>query len=220
MAGASGSNLKSRAYSVIKAKIIRCELRPGALLSEKDLIAEIGSSRTPIREALNKLEEENWIRIYPKRGIFVTNISSKDVADIYALRKVNESLAASLAAEVIDLEQLKPYYALWSNSRRTPDVEEHLAKDREFHMLIANAPGNKYLAQFISRLYDQASRVRFLSLERNKERMEQVRLEHLAILERLFARDKKGAGRAMKEHMEPAARTAMRLFHTSAASLT
>ncbi len=60
----------------------------------------------------------------------------------------------------------------------------------------------------------------FAPLDAVKERMEQVRLEHLAILDRLFARDKKGAGRAMRAHMEPAAQTAMRLFHTSAASLT
>jgi DNA-binding GntR family transcriptional regulator len=212
-------NLKGRAYSVIKAKIIRCELRPGALLSEKALIAEIGSSRTPIREALNKLEEENWIRIYPKRGIFVTDISAKDVADIYTLRKMNESLAASLAAEHIDLDKVKPFHDLWGRPRQAPEVEEHMAKDREFHLLIAYASGNKYLAQFISRLYDQASRVRFLSLEKHKDRLEEVRLEHLAIMERLSARDKKGAGRAMRAHLEPAAETAMRLFHRSAVSL-
>ncbi len=219
MPNALEGNLKERAYSVIKAKIIRCELRPGGLLSEKELMAEIGSSRTPIREALNKLEQENWIRIYPKRGIFVTNISAKDIGDIYTLRKVNESLAASLAAEVIDRDKLQPYGDYWSKPRNAPNVEEHMAKDREFHLLIAYASGNRYLAQFISRLYDQASRVRFLSLEKHKERIEEIRLEHLAILDRLMARDRKGAGRAMTAHLEPAAETAMRLFHTSAASL-
>lgn len=88
--------LRDKAYEMIKEMIINCQLTPGEPISETELMKVVGSSRTPIREALNKLEHENLVTIYPKRGIFVTGITIKDVIDIYTIREVVEPLAAKL----------------------------------------------------------------------------------------------------------------------------
>ena len=80
-------SLKERAYRIIKDKIIRCEYMPGDFLNEKSLIEEIGASRTPIREALNKIEQENLVKIIPKRGVVVSEITMKDISEIFQVRE-------------------------------------------------------------------------------------------------------------------------------------
>ncbi len=208
-------NLKKKAYETIKDKIIRCELVPGDPISEKEIIDEIGVSRTPIREALAKLEEENLIRIFPKRGIFVTDISIKDVIDIYSLRIVNESFAVRVAANHVDMERLGSYFEFWKNPNYHVSVEEHISQDRAFHSFLVESTGNKYLLQFILRLYDQANRIGYLSLERYAERLEQTRIEHIQIIKYLKEGKAADAEKAMRIHLENARDNALKLFPLS-----
>jgi DNA-binding GntR family transcriptional regulator len=208
----SHASLKARAYDVIKGKIIRCEVSPGSPLSEKELIAEIGASRTPIREALNKLEEEQFVRIYPKRGIFVAEITAGDVVDIYSLRKLNEPFAAARAAERIAAVDLQRFKAFWDGRASRKDVAHHLEMDRAFHRTIAEATGNKYLIQLLSRLYDMANRIRHLSLGSEPARLDQIRVEHCLLIDSLERHDPRGAERAMRAHMANAEQAALRVF--------
>ncbi|MBD3305973.1 FCD domain-containing protein [candidate division KSB3 bacterium] len=206
-------NLKEKAYDIIKHKIVHCELEPGSPISEQELIAEIGASRTPIREALNKLEDEHLIRIYPKRGIFVTEISLKDIVDIYTLREVVEPFAARVAASLIDVRRLEKYRQIWSDPHYdTYEPDEHITIDRQFHRLIAESTGNKYLIQLLFRLYDQVNRIRILSLRKIKERQEETRNEHLQIIHCLIEGDAEGSEQAMKAHLERAKETALKIF--------
>lgn len=76
-------SLKSKAYEIIKKRIVCCEYAPGDILDEKALIDEFGVSRTPIREALNVLAEEGMVDIMPRRAILVSHISTKDVSNLY-----------------------------------------------------------------------------------------------------------------------------------------
>jgi GntR family transcriptional regulator, rspAB operon transcriptional repressor len=211
------ANLKSKAYKVIKGKIIRCEVSPGAPLSEKELMAEIGASRTPIREALNKLEEEQLVRIFPKRGIFVSEISAQDIVDIYSLRKLNEPYAAACAAESITETDLRRFRDYWAGQALPSEVTEHLEMDRAFHRAIAEATGNKYLIQLLSRLYDVASRIRYVSLGSGGGRLDQIRGEHGLIIDQLLRRNAMGAEQAMRKHLENAEQAALRLFPRSVA---
>src|SRR5690606_24026674 len=113
--------------------IINCQLTPGEPISETELMKTVGASRTPIREALNKLEHENLVIIYPKRGVFVTGISIKDIIDIYTIREVVEPLAAKLATPIIDLKELDKYYKIYADPKRQHTLEEHIKVDRDFH---------------------------------------------------------------------------------------
>ena len=86
----AGKYLKDKAYEMIREKIVNCELAPGSVLNESELIEEIGASRTPIREALNKLEQENLVTIIPKKCIIVRGITIDDIAEVFDARAVIE----------------------------------------------------------------------------------------------------------------------------------
>ncbi len=204
-------NLRTIAYEVIKKKIIDCELMPGSLIDEKKIIEEIGTSRTPIREALSKLENENLVNIYPKRGIFVTNITVKDVIDIYTVREAIEPLAARLAAPNIDLKELELFYQIYSNTQHKYTLDEHIQIDRRFHTLVANSSENQHLAQCLLRLYDQNSRIRTLSKLRVKERLMEARKEHFELVKCFMNKDAKNAERIMKIHISNGKKAALKI---------
>jgi len=173
---------------------------------------EIGTSRTPIREAIGKLEEEHLVEVYPKRGIFVSQVTIKDVLDIYAMRIIVESFAVRMAALVLESGQISPFKDLWMPEHTTLSPEEHNKSDQAFHLLIAQATGNKYLLQTFSTLFNQASRIRMLSLLRMEKRLEETRKEHLFIIEALLRKDEDEAEKYMKLHLMNARETALRLF--------
>jgi len=207
----SKKSLRDQAYEIIKNKIINCELVPGSPLIEKELMEEIRSSRTPIREALSKLEHENLVTIYPKRGIFVTNITIKDIVDIYTVREAVEPLAARLATPHIDLSQLDPYLQIYADPNRKFDLEEHIRTDREFHSIIANSTGNLYLAQTLLKIYDQNSRIRIMSKLKVKARHNEARQEHYELIKAFMDRDVEKAEMIMKEHIANGKKTAMKI---------
>ncbi|MCL2319803.1 MAG: GntR family transcriptional regulator [Treponema sp.] len=206
------SYLKSKAYRIIKDKITRCELQPGSLILEKALIDEIGASRTPIREAISKLEEEHLVVVYPKHGIFVSQVTIKDIIDIYAMRIIVESFAVRLAALVLEPDQIQPFKDLWLPEHAPLSPDEQNESDREFHYLIAQSTGNKYLLQTFTTLFNQASRIRMMSLLRMEKRLEETKGEHLHIIEALLKRDEDEAEKYMKIHLTSARETALRLF--------
>lgn len=205
----AAGNLRQKAYEMIKEKIISCELMPGSPISEKALMLEIQASRTPIREALSKLENENLVKIYPKRGIFVTGITVKDVIDIYTVREVVEPLAARLATPNIDHGALEKYLAIYADRHHHTSIEEHIRTDREFHTLVANSTGNEHLAQILTGIYDQNSRIRILSKLRVKERHEEARREHYELVQCFIARDADKAEALMRVHITNGKRTAL-----------
>ncbi len=203
--------LRDKAYEMIKEMIINCQLTPGEPISETELMRIVGASRTPIREALNKLEHENLVTIYPKRGIFVTGISIKDVIDIYTIREVVEPLAAKLATPHIDLQELEKYYKIYADPRHHYTLEEHIAVDREFHSLVASSANNQLLEQILLRIYDQNSRIRILSKLRVKERHEEARQEHFELVKAFMERDAGRAEEVMKRHIANGKKTALKI---------
>lgn len=206
------SNLREKAYAVIKSKIVNCEILPGTPLSESELISEIGASRTPIREALSKLENENLVKIYPKRGIFVTDVTVKDIVSIYTIREVVEPLAARLATPHIDPDALKPYYEIYSKSDYVFNLHEYIETDRGFHSLVANSTDNHYLAQILLGIYDQNNRIRILSKIKVKERQQEARLEHLELIRCFMESDAEEAAEVMKRHITNGRRAALKII--------
>jgi len=193
------SNLKERAYKVIREKIINCELAPGELLNEKALISEIGTSRTPIREALNRLEQENLIRIIPRRGVFVSDISLKDIMDIYQVRENIDPFVVQLATPLAPEERLL-YYKKQFENLDLNDFWHSIAIDREFHYFIAKSCNNKYLLQMLENIYAQSQRIRILS-SRLPKRIQDSTNEHLNIISYMVQRNELKAAEAMKIHI-------------------
>lgn len=206
------TNLKHKAYTEIKQKIILGDIEGGDPIYEQILVEQLGISRTPIREALSMLQHEQLVEIYPKQGVFVTRVSYKDVVDIYSLRILMESYAVSLATDKIDREELKRQEEIWSTIDNEEDPLVHVQKDRDLHSCIVEATGNKYLIKYLHQLYDQANRIRHISLKRSRERISQTHTEHLRIVKFMLEGDCDSAGEAMRQHLEQARDTALRFF--------
>lgn len=200
-------SLAKKAYTAIKEKIVNCEYLPETVLNEAGLIAELGVSRTPIREALSRLEHENLVRIMPKRGIFVTGFSLSDVREIYQVRELMEPhiirlWGARIAKPV--LETLKT--TLLAMKPDTPE-REFYRLDFELHRTIYDHCENKHFVQLLDRVFDQNHRIRILS-GKLQHRLESSREEHLAIVEALLAGDTEAAARAMAAHLEQSRKAA------------
>lgn len=191
--------LKEKAYKIIKDKIARCELAPGEILNEKSLIEEIGASRTPIREALSRIEQENLVRIIPKRGVFVSEITMKDISEIYQVREELDPFITKLATPYVPEKELLRYQQLFSQIDSLK-YSESIEIDDQFHSLILMSCNNSYLIQMMNNIYVQNQRIRVLSARLNN-RIKVSANEHLDIISNLLKRDADKAAEAMRKHI-------------------
>lgn len=210
------SNLKERAYKVIKDKIINCELAPGELLNEKSLIDQIGTSRTPIREALNRLEQENLIRIIPRRGMFVSDISIRDIINLYQVRENIDPYVTRLATPLASEEKLLFYRNQFDNIKGN-DFASSIQLDREFHYFIAESCNNNYLLQMVGNIYTQNHRIRILASKLPQRIIDSTK-EHLAIISYMLKRDANMAAEAMRSHILNSRDAAFKLNNSDTAA--
>jgi len=188
------------AYTEIKQKIVNCEYLPDTFLNELSLMKELGVSRTPIREAMSRLEHENLVRIVPKKGVLVSGFSLGDVREVYQVRELLEPYIIRFWGSRVDRQALRTYRDnLNLPGDDLPDWKRFLL-DNELHKLIYDCCQNKYFVQLLDKVYDQNQRIRILS-GRLHRRLEDTRFEHLTILERLLADDSEGAAQAMSVHL-------------------
>lgn len=205
-------SLKMKAYELIKERIILGELPGGSAVSEPELVEELGISRTPIREALNMLQHQHLVEIYPKQGVFVTRVSYTDVNDIYSLRILMEPYAAKIATTRIAPALLEEQLRIWESLGGDINPVDHVQIDRGLHSMIAEATENRYLINYLHQLYDQANRIRHISLKRSMDRMSETHPEHLRLIRCMLDRNADGAAEAMRVHLENARDTALRVF--------
>jgi len=188
------------AYTEIKQKIVNCEYLSDTFLNELSLMKELGVSRTPIREAMSRLEHENLVRIVPKKGVLVSGFSLGDVREVYQVRELLEPYIIRFWGSRVDRQALRTYRDnLNLPGDDLPDWKRFLL-DNELHKLIYDCCQNKYFVQLLDKVYDQNQRIRILS-GRLHRRLEDTRFEHLTILERLLADDSEGAAQAMSVHL-------------------
>ncbi|HWR29273.1 MAG TPA: GntR family transcriptional regulator [Negativicutes bacterium] len=192
-------SLKERAYKIIRQNIISCAFPPGFLLNEKDLVEKIGVSRTPIREALNLLAQEQMVTIVPQRGSFVTEITPKTINDVFQVREMLEPLLARLVTPIVEERDLIEFRDRFM-TMTSDDYEAAMVADKEFHNYIVKASNNIYLINLIDNLYAQNARIRAVSL-RMPQRMAQTQGEHLAIIDAMLLRNEAKAAEAMRRHM-------------------
>jgi DNA-binding GntR family transcriptional regulator len=191
-----------RAYERIKQMIVTLKLKPGTVIQEQQLRDLLNLGRTPIREALNRLEVENLVIIEPRRGIFVADIAITDLTQIYEVRKELEALTASLAtaragaADIAQLEALVEEYRAIDPA----DLEALFAVDHEFHMTLARATNNAFLLRELDLFYSLSLRIWYLAL--GSISASDIDVEaHLEILEAIHSRDPHQAEDRMREHI-------------------
>ncbi len=202
-------NLRERAYRIIKQRIISCQIVPGSALNERELVAVIGVSRTPIREALNRLEKENLVTIIPGRGAFVSSITVKEINDIYQLREIIEPHIIVLVTPVFPEECLLAYKRAFQ-ALDQDDYDGLVRLDSEFHSLLMDSAENDLINQVMANMFAQNQRIRF-RLTRQPARLQETVAEHLAVIEAMLARDSLRAQEAMREHLAQSRQAAFKL---------
>ena len=197
--------LRDVVFETLRDAIIQGQLRPGERLMEIQLAEEMGVSRTPVREALRKLELEGLIVMIPRKGAYVAGISVKDIVDVFEVRAALESLAAGLAAERIteqELEELERALVQISEASSS-NLDAVVLTDTNFHEIIYRASRNQRLTQLITNLQEQIQRFRTTSLAqpgRTKTAIE----EHRKIVEAISERNVELAQALAREHIENA----------------
>ncbi|MBQ1876007.1 MAG: GntR family transcriptional regulator [Selenomonas sp.] len=179
-------------------------LKPGERLMEIQLAEQLGVSRTPVREAIRKLELEGYVIMMPRRGTYVANMSMSDISDIFEIRSALESLSNGLAAKRItpdELEHLQNLLVMLKPYVEQMDMEKIVELDIEFHDLLYHASRNKRLVGIISNLRDQLTRFRTLSMS-YPGRLEATMEEHKSIVDAIAAGDSEAARQAAEKHME------------------
>ncbi len=206
-AGAAGTPATDRAYEHVKRAILDRTFAGGELLSEGELATHVGCSRTPVREALLRLETEDLVRLYPKKGALVLPVSPREIDDVLETRELIETHAVSrvqpasdqLAAELAEQVSAMREYAA------TGDPGAFVRVDREFHRSIVAASGNEILTRLYDSLRDRQLRMGEAAMSAAPARMERTVDEHAAILDAL--RQPEGGG---GEDTTERARTAVR----------
>lgn len=193
------------AYRHLKTRIMSADLPPGASLNELEIAAALGTSRTPVREAIRKLEQEGLAMRYPNRGAIVTKLSMTDVLEIWQLREILEPAACRLAADRIDRDALarieRTILGLQGQEMGPEGYEAFLRADMDLHGLIVDSTGNAALRQVLGMLNERVVQVRVVT---SPARFRHAVAEHLAIIAALKARDAQEAMEAMRRHLENA----------------
>jgi DNA-binding GntR family transcriptional regulator len=196
-------SLSTKAYQIIRKKIISLELPPGSIVDENELMDELGFGRTPIREALQRLALEKLVTIVPRRGMFVTDIGITDLQRLFEVRLQLESLAARLAAKRGTQEHWQRMEAALDSlppEDQPPDNQALIIVDEYCHQILYEASDNKFLADATTTLYALSLRLWYYFLNRIGD-MRGAILEHRAILEALKEQDSERASQLLEGHI-------------------
>lgn len=194
-----------RVYENIRRKVIDSELSPGSQILEQDLAAMLGVSRTPVREALIRLQNEGLVEIIPRHGIRIVPVSITDMREIYEVCVALESAAAGLAAsagllgEAID--ELVGICDLMTASLGRDEIEQWALDDEAFHLKIVALSGNRRIREIVSNCWDQVHRARLftLRLAPHPQPAKSIQ-EHLDIVAAIRRSDAERAAALMRDH--------------------
>lgn len=204
--------LREAVCETLRDAIRKGILEPGERLMEVQLAEELGISRTPVREAIRKLEQEGYVIMMPRRGTYVSDISTNDVKEIFEIRSALESLAAGLAARRIEPEELETLQNLLMEIEgyiAKNDIEKIVETDIKFHGLLYKVSCNERLVNIISNLKEQLARFRTLSMS-YPGRLQETLEEHSEMVEAIANGDVSAARDAAEHHMERAEKTLLK----------
>lgn len=196
--------LRDVVFNTLRQAILTGELKPGERLMEIHLANRLGVSRTPIREAIRKLELEGLVTMIPRRGAEVAQITEKSMKDVLEVRRTLDALSAELACERISKEEeeaLKKACLNFEAAVKTKDTKAIAKADVAIHDIIAAATGNQRLIQLINNLAEQMYRYRFEYIK-DASQHERIIEEHRIIYESIVKKDKEAAAEMAKTHID------------------
>ncbi|MDI3388432.1 GntR family transcriptional regulator [Streptomyces sp. B-S-A8] len=198
-------SLAERAYRAIRDRLVMLEIRPGDPINEDQLMQSLGLGRTPVREALKRLQYERLITTYPRRGTFATEVNITDLAYISEVRQELEPLAAAQAARRATAADREALATLLAELRAVADAHRDAAElmrlDLQVHRAIYAATHNPYLEDTLVRHDNLATRIWCLFVDRLDDMSGHVE-EHSPLIEAIVAGDADRAGRLARGHVE------------------
>ncbi|MPY85220.1 MAG: FCD domain-containing protein [Actinophytocola sp.] len=209
----AGRGAKARVLDQLRDAIIRGEHRPGTSLSEGALAEAYGTSRTPIREAIQQLQSEGLVEVVPRVGTFVRQPSRRELTELFQLKAVLEGLGAQLLAQrglVAETELLQANLADSERAVAAGDAERYAQLVHDFHGLIIQGADNHMLAaQYDNLMHKLAYHRIVVNTLRHPGRLEVSLAEHRNVLDRIVGKDAFGAEFAMRDHVQSSQREAM-----------
>ena len=196
--------LRDVVFNTLRQAILRGELKPGERLMEIQLANKLGVSRTPIREAIRKLELEGLVLMIPRKGAEVAEITEKNLRDVLEVRCALEELAVQLSCDRIDeegLENLRTAAAHFRDVLGSDDITKIAEADVAFHDVIFTATDNRRLIQLLNNLREQMYRYR-LEYIKDANKRQILLVEHEQILKALSLRHVQEARLAVREHID------------------
>lgn len=202
--GSQHQNLDAKVYQAVKSMIVERKLTPGDKIYQDKLAQELGVSRTPLVNALKKLEHEKLISAIPRRGFYVRLVSQEDMIQVFEVREVLEGLAARRAAMLITDAQIKKLQRFFHDltlSDRVDDLKAYAEEDRKFHKFLIEVGGQGILTSILDTynvLTFSYQTARAAGLIRAPE---ETLPEHLAIIEAISQHDPTKAEYAARQHL-------------------
>ena len=190
-----------RAYQAIRRMIVRLELAPGAVLREESLQLELGTGRTPIREALQRLVRDQFVTVLPRRGMYVSSIDVSELSTLYETRAILEPYVTRLACARGRPEHWSAMAAALARADRPEATPAELIEiDRECHEIVWMAANNRFLTDTLDMLYAQSDRLWHMYLAEVDDMADAV-AEHAEILEALVEGDADHAASLVEAHV-------------------
>lgn len=209
-------NKSERAYLEIKRKIIFGELLPMSEVSEEQLQKELNISRTPIREALQRLAKEHFVLIYPRRGTIVSDITLDVINSIYEIRLLNEPYIARSACRYISQKSIDELYQAFSDTSLNLEDREkrdyYIEMDRKLHNMLTEHTNNFMLKDLFQIVNDHNHRIRIMTSKRNMNYQRSIE-EHLEILRALRDRDEDRIEQSVRNHILTAKKEAFEYYY-------
>ncbi len=196
--------LRDVVFNTLRQAILRGELEPGERLMEIQLADRLGVSRTPIREAIRKLELEGLDLMIPRKGAEVAQISEKSLRDVLEVRRSLEELASELACQRMteeDLEELRAAKGQFEQAVAEGDIMNMAESDEHFHDVIYQGTCNARLVQMLNNLREQMYRYR-LEYIKDADKRQILLVEHENILKAIEGRRVAEAKKVMREHID------------------
>ena len=190
-------------YAQLRREILSCALAPGSKVFEQELAERFGVSKSPVREALLRLQEQNLVDVQPRSGYRVRPISLTEASEMYEMRYLYERACVMRAITHASDASLASLHDHLLTKARVP-IPEWIEANRQFHSSLASVCGNQRLADAATKLNDQFDRFTFVSVTRLDQPPDFTRFnnDHLALVQAMQKRDKRRAAAIVKSHID------------------
>lgn len=203
------------AYDYIKEKIINGAYPPLSDLSEDKLQEELNVSRTPVREAILRLEKEDFVYVYPRKGIIVTDVTRDLIEDVYEIRELIEPRMVTSTMHLAKREWLldikKRFLEPPGNMSREELRQYYIDLDTELHINIIDGCSNRYMRRLMKNIYDQNQRLR-MSCSNPDGEDDSAIAEHVQIVDAILKRDKKKLEEVLIIHLKESKKRTIQTF--------